>query len=77
MKVRDLRKLLEGVDENLDVMCFSESGEGFMPSIDFSGYSVFSGMCDENGNPVDDGVGDVKLFALMDSDGYELEKLTQ
>jgi|688.fasta_scaffold533196_3 hypothetical protein len=72
MKVRDLKKLLENVDENLDVICFADEGEGFYPSVEFSGDSVFTGSCDENGNPIDDGGGDIKLFALMSGNGFEI-----
>ena len=49
MRVKELKQLLEEVDENLEVIIFD--GEGFLPINEKeTGESTFSGACDENGD---------------------------
>ena len=67
MKVKDLKKYLEQVDEELDVLVQDEDLNFFTLDEDEIGEITFQGACDEEGNLLPDGNDekyDVKKFIL-------------
>ncbi len=55
MKVKQLRKLLKGVDKNLEVLVMDEHFNNFEINTLITGEVTFSGACDEVGNLLPDG----------------------
>ena len=68
MKVKQLKTLLEGVDEELDVVVMNlDNPNALVISYEDTGEITFTGACDEDGNLLPDGNDeryDVKLFVI-------------
>lgn len=67
MKVKDLKELLNGVDDNMDVLVCA-NGESFeMVNEDESGIVTFGEPCNEDGSPIEDlkGHEGPTVFALI------------
>ena len=68
MKVKQLKTLLEGVDEELDVVVIDSNNLNALSiSLEETGEAIFTGACAEQGNLLPDGDDeeyDVKLFVI-------------
>jgi hypothetical protein len=53
MTVGELKKILDGVPDELDVVCFAPNGDGFTPDAEESGEVAFEQPVDQDNNPVD------------------------
>lgn len=78
MTVKDLKELLNEVDENLTVM-FSSTGEFHIPSKEDSGVITFGDACDKEGNEIEDTFTEEEMtfFVLVTSNlaGLSVEEL--
>ncbi len=68
MKIRELRELLNQVDENLEVVLFDSQENNFIIDKESTGEATFSGRCDSEGNLLPDGNDgryDVTVFMIQ------------
>lgn len=77
MKVKELRKLLDGIHGDAEVVCFGRDGDGFSPDFELSG-DLEVVMHTESGEPLP--VTPVTIFGLMHEDieaGIEEDRLPE
>ena len=68
MKVKELKELLNEVDENENVLFCNENNKPFEIDGDNIGEVIFQGTCDEEGNILSNGMdeeNDVKAFMIQ------------
>ena len=68
MKVKQLKNLLSGVDENLEVLVFDNEHTLYNIDETNTGEIIFSGACDKQGNLLPNGNDekyDVKCFMIQ------------
>lgn len=67
MKVKQLKELLEQVDEDLEIVVYDDEDIAHTINLEDSGEVIFSGACDEEGNLLPNGNDekhDVKCFMI-------------
>ena len=68
MKVKELKEILNQVDENLEVVLFDSQENNFVIDKESTGEVTFSGGCDSEGNLFPDGNDekyDVTVFMIQ------------
>lgn len=65
MKVKDLKELLKGVDEDLDVMVSTDDQHLHCAETELSGYAEFGEPCNDDGTPIEGTQGGMKVFMIV------------
>ena len=68
MKVKELKELLNEVDENIEIILCDDMYKDFQIDEHNVGEVTYQGACDEEGNLLPDGMGenyDVKAFMIQ------------